>query len=100
VLLRGVGEDSSDGVQIPEALFAMGSEVVTFSPIVPVIQGEQFAAQLVLRQGGNDGLGLAQQAFKVSGRNAVDRPFVAPPGPPLRDDVWSFVRSISLYRRG
>ena len=40
---------------------------------------------ILLRHGGEDVLGLAQQALEVAGRNPVERPLVAPAGPPLRD---------------
>src|ERR1035441_8443213 len=85
VLLRRVGEDLADGVQVAEAVFPVGSHVVAFAPFIPVVEQEQLAAQPLLRHGGEDGFGLAQQAFKVAGRNPIERPLVAPPGPSLRD---------------
>src|ERR1035438_1114300 len=38
VLLRRVGEDFADGVQVAEAVFPMGREVVAFAPLVPVVE--------------------------------------------------------------
>src|ERR1039458_9051606 len=43
VLLWRVGEDLADGVQVTEAVFPMGSKVVTFAPLVPVVEQEQLA---------------------------------------------------------
>ena len=74
LLVEGIGEHPQDGIQVAEAVLPVGREAVAFAPLVSVVEQEQFAAQALLRHGGEDAFGLAPQAFKVAGRNPVERP--------------------------
>ncbi len=84
VLGGGIGEDFPHRINIPEAVLAIGRDVMALAPFVPIVEQQHAAAQLLPGDGVDVAGGFAQQRLELLRRDLPDGAFIVPAAPCLR----------------